>query len=97
MKIHISESGMNIVTFKSIYINYREEMSGNKSNTIRILNQSEYDKFIEIPPSHIRIMLIHKDGSEYIFNNFFTKRITNITHISTDHIYNTYTFLFSWG
>lgn len=92
MKIYNNE-GLIIIKFKSTKENYENEKNNKKSNTIRTLNQSEYNKFIDEKPTHIRIVKV----DQYGMGDGFTKEITHILHLSTDHINNTVTFLFSWG
>ena len=92
MKIYNNE-GLIIIKFKSNKEIYELEKNNKKSNTIRTLTKMEYEKLTDEKPSHIRIVLVN----EYGLGEGFTEEITHILHISTDHVYNTYTFLFSWG
>ena len=78
------------IEFKSVPAMYERECQGLKSNTLRVLNETEYNEYKSVLPEYIRI---NKTGCD----QYFIRKIADVIEcyvslVASDHI-----LLFSWG
>ena len=82
----------NTVIFKSISVMFRKELSGTKSNTVRILTHSEVKSFYS--RNIVNIKIIDASNSD----RSFVRKITDISMFQPKELSSLfYIYIISWG
>ena len=79
------------VIFRSDMYYYGLEKSGNKSNTVRLLNITENEKLDDVVDS---LEIIRIENSEFGYDIFFERELTNVEQIG--ELVGHYLVVFSW-
>ena len=78
------------IEFKSVPAMYERECQGLKSNTLRVLNETEYNEYKSVQPEYIRI---NKRGCD----QYFIRKIADVIECYVSLVAGDHVVLFSWG
>ena len=82
------------IFFKSSALFYELEQSDKKRNTVRLLNEEEYNKLSDWINGYSEKWITISENDSPVIT--FLRKLTDISCISKEILFNNYIYVFSW-